>query len=140
MKTSLAVLFYSYERFYFVSSQKQCTGQNFPNFSRKFFEFFALAEIFSTAQFFFQNLSDIAAIRLVQKSSKSEPSSPFFGRLKFQRNFVLYKLLQNFLCRYKIEMAIWHLVCKKLMKKLHYWMGMDFIYLMAGCECVMSSS
>ena len=75
-----------YERFYFVSSQKPCTGQNFSNFSRNFFEFFALAEIFSTAQNFFQNLADSAAIRLVQKSSKSEPSSPFFGPLKFRES------------------------------------------------------
>ena len=35
---------------------------------------------------FFQNLADSAAIRLVQKSSKSEPSSPFFGRLKFRES------------------------------------------------------
>ena len=45
---------FTHDRFYFVSSQKPCTGQNFSNFSRNFFEFFALAEIFSTAQFFFK--------------------------------------------------------------------------------------
>ena len=51
-----------------------------------FFEFFALAEIFFDSPHFFQNLADSAAIRLVQKSSKSEPSSPFFGRLKFRES------------------------------------------------------
>ena len=52
--------------------------ESFSNFSpsRKFFR----------RPNFFQNLADGAAIRLVQKTSKSEPSSPVFGRLKFRES------------------------------------------------------
>ena len=59
----------------------------------KFFELFAKPlrifrprGIFFNGPKIFQNLADSAAIRLVQKSSKSEPSSPFFGRLKFRES------------------------------------------------------
>ena len=83
----------------------------------KFFELFAKCfRIFRPrgnyfdGPIFFQNLADSAAIRLVQKSSKSEPSSPFFGRLLFLCKFVPCELLQNFLCGYKIEMAIWFII------------------------------
>ena len=40
----------------------------------------------------FQILADSAAIRLVQKSSKSEPSSRFFSHLKFRKNLPVYVL------------------------------------------------
>ena len=72
---------------------------------RESFSNFSPARKFFRRPKIFQNLADSAAIRLVQKSSKSEPSSPFFGRLKFRGKFGLYKLLQNVLCGYKIEMA-----------------------------------
>ena len=77
-------------------------GKIFRTF-REFFSNFSPSRKFFDGPNFFQNLADSAAIRLVQKSSKSEPSSPFFGRLKFRGK---YELLQNFLCGYKIEMAI----------------------------------
>ena len=73
------------ERFYFVSYQKPYTGQNSSNFSRICSNCSPSRKFFRRPNFF-QNLADIAAIRLVQKSSKSEPSSPFFGRLKFRES------------------------------------------------------
>ena len=84
------------------------TRGNFFELFAKVFRIFRPRGIFFDGPFFFQNLADSAAIRLVQKSSKSEPSSPFFGRLKFRGKFVPCELLQNFLCGYKIEMAMFH--------------------------------
>ena len=77
---------------------------------REFFRIFRPRGNFLDGPIFFQNLADSAAIRLVQKSLKSEPSSPFFGRLKFRGKFVPCELLQNFRCGYKIEMAIFYAV------------------------------
>ena len=74
---------------------KNCVRAKIFRTFREFFRVFALAEFFSTTQFF-QNLADSAAICLVQKSSKSEPSSPFFGRLKFRGKFGPCELLQIF--------------------------------------------
>ena len=78
----------------------------FRTFRKSFLKFSSSRKLFRQRENF-ANLADSAAIRLVQKSSKSEPSSPFFGRLKFRGKFVPCELLQNFLCGYKIEMAIW---------------------------------
>ena len=80
-------------------------AKNFRTF-REFFRIFRPRGDFFDGPNFFQNLADSAAIRLVQKWSKSEPSSPFFGRLKFRGKFVPCEPLQNFLCGYKIEMVI----------------------------------
>ena len=80
-------------------------GKIFQTFRETFSNFSPLRNFFRLPNYF-QNLADIAAIRLVRKSSKSEPSSPFFGRLKFRGKFVPCELLQIFLCGYKIEMAI----------------------------------
>ena len=74
---------------------KNCIrAKNFRTF-RDFFHIFRPRGNFFDGPIFFQNLADSAAIRLVQKSSKSEPSSPFFGRLKFRGKFVPCYLLQN---------------------------------------------
>ena len=75
----------TYGRFYFVVRPKTEPGPTFSNFSRKFFDVFALAEFVSTARQIFQILAGTSAISLVQKSSQSEPSSRFFGHLKFRR-------------------------------------------------------
>ena len=91
--------------FLFCFVPKTVYGPKIFELFANFFEFFALAEIFRRPKFV-QNLADSAAIRLIQKSSKSKPSSPFFGRLKFRGKFVPCELLQNFLCGYKIEVAI----------------------------------
>ena len=72
---------------------------------RESFSNFSPSRKFCRRPKIFQILADSAAIRLVQKSSKSEPSSKFFSRLKFRGKFVPCELLQNFLCGYKIEMA-----------------------------------
>ena len=89
-------------------TKNRLRAKNFQTF-REFFRIFRPRGIFD-GSIFFQNLADIAAIRLVQ-SSKSEPSSLFFGRLKFRGKFVPCELLQNFLCEYKIEMAIYQKNC-----------------------------
>ena len=81
------------------------TRDNFFELFAKVLKFFRPRENFIDRAKFLQNLADSAAIRLVQKSSKSEPSSPFFGRLKFRGKFVPCELLQNFLCGYKIKTA-----------------------------------
>ena len=60
-------------------------GKIFRSF-REFFRIFRPRGNFFDGPKFFQNLADSAAIRLIQKSSKSEPSSPFFGRLKFRES------------------------------------------------------
>ena len=89
--------------FLFCFSPETVHGTTFSNFSRKFFEVFPLAEIFSTAHNY-QILAGSAAVRLVQKSSKSEPSSRFFGRLKIFRSnwrFLRYKLSE-------IQIGSWH--------------------------------
>ena len=70
------------------------TRDNFFELFRKAFEVFALADFSSTAQFSFQILADSAAIRLVQKSSKSEPSARFFSHLKFRKSLPVSVLHQ----------------------------------------------
>ena len=92
--------------FLFCFVPKTVYGTKFFELFAKLFRIFRPRGNFFDGPIFFQNLADSAAIRLVQKSSKSEPSSPFFGRLKFRGKFVPCELLQNFLCGYKIEMAI----------------------------------
>ena len=84
----------------------------FRTFRESFSNFSPSRKFFRRPKNFFQNLADSAAIRLVQKSSKSEPSSSFFGCLKFRGNFVPCELLQNFLCGYKIEMATWFCIAQ----------------------------
>ena len=63
--------------------KNRAQGKIFRTF-REFFRIFRPRGNFFGGPNFFQNLAGIAAIRLVQKSSKSEPYSPFFGRLKFR--------------------------------------------------------
>ena len=53
---------------------------------RDFFSNFSPSRKFCRRPNFFQNLADSAAIRLVQKSSKSEPSLRFFSHLKFRKS------------------------------------------------------
>ena len=53
---------------------------------REFFRIFRPRGNFFGGPIFLENLVESAAIRLVQKSSKSEPSSAFFGRLKFRES------------------------------------------------------
>ena len=62
------------------------TRDNFFELFAKVFRSFPPRRNFFDGPKIFQNLADSAAIRLVQKSSKSEPSSPFFGRLKFRES------------------------------------------------------
>ena len=81
----IASIDFDIKPFRFCFSPETEHGTTFSNFSWKFFDVFARAESFSAAQKF-QILADSAAIRLVQKSLKSEPSSPFFGRLTFRES------------------------------------------------------
>ena len=99
--------FFSMWPFLFCFVPKTVYGPNFFELFAKVFRILRPRGNFFDDPIFFQNLADSAAIRLVQKSWKSEPSSPFFGRLKFRRKFGPCELLQNFLCGYKIEMAKW---------------------------------
>ena len=92
--------------FLFCFVPKTVYGPKFFELFAKVFRIFRPHGNFFDGPNFFQNLADSAAIRLVQKSSKSEPSSPFCGRLKFRGKIGPCELLQNFLCGYKIEMAI----------------------------------
>ena len=81
--------------FLFCFSSEIARGTNFFELFAKVFWSFRPRENFFDSAKILQNLADSAAIRLVQKSSKSEPSSPFFGRLKFRGKFVPCELLQN---------------------------------------------
>ena len=93
--------------FLFCFVPKTVYGTKFFELFAKVFRIFRPRGNFFDGPKIFQFLADSAAIRLVQKSSKSEPSSPFFGRLKFRGKFVPCELLQNFLCGYNIEMAMY---------------------------------
>ena len=62
------------------------TRDNFFELFAKVFRRFRPRGNFFAGPIFFQILADSAAIRLVQKSSKSEPSSRFFGHLKFRKS------------------------------------------------------
>ena len=72
--------------FLFCFVPKTVYGPKFFELFAKLFRIFRPRGNFFDGPNFFQNLADSAAIRLVQKSSKSEPSSPFFGRLKFRES------------------------------------------------------
>ena len=89
--------------FLFCFVPKTVYGPIFFELFAKLFRIFRPRGNFFDGPIFFQNLADIAAISLVQKSSKSQPSSPFFGRLKFRGKFGPCELLQNFLCGYKTQ-------------------------------------
>ena len=73
-----------YDRFYFVFRPKRYTGQLFWTFRESFSNFRPRANFFDGPKIL-QILADSAAIRLVQKSSKSEPfeTSKKFARLRF---------------------------------------------------------
>ena len=63
--------------------RKRSRANSFELFAKAFRRFRPRGNSFD-GPIFFQILADSAAIRLVQKSSKSEPSSRFFSHLKFQ--------------------------------------------------------
>ena len=65
---------------------KNRTRDNFFELFAKVFRCFRPRGIFFDGPKNFQILADSAAIRLVQKSSKSEPSSRFFSHLKFRKS------------------------------------------------------
>ena len=71
-----------FEKFEKFSKSSKKIFDKFPNFSGTFVRF--------VRSKFFENTNLVAAILLVLKSSKSEPSSQFFGRLKFLRSLVIY--------------------------------------------------
>ena len=62
------------------------TRDNFFELFAKVFRRFRPRGNFFDGPKIFQILADSAAIRLVQKSSKSEPSSRFFSHLKFRKS------------------------------------------------------
>ena len=62
------------------------TRDNFFELFAKVFRRSRSGGIFFDGPKIFQILADSAAIRLVQKSSKSEPSSRFFSHLKFRKS------------------------------------------------------
>ena len=100
---------WAYERFYFVSSQKPCTGQNFPNFSRIFSNFSPSRKFFRRPKIFSKfswHRCDSFGPKIVKIGAILTVFRPF----EISRKFVPYKLLQNFLCGYKIEMAIWFII------------------------------
>ena len=75
---------YPYGHFYFVFRPTRNTGQLFELFAKVFRSFPPRGNFFDGPKIF-QILAESAAIRLVQKSSKSEPSSRFFSHLKFRK-------------------------------------------------------
>ena len=68
------------------------TRDNFFELFAKVFRSFRPRGNFFDGPKNFQILADSAAIRLVQKSSKSEPSSRFFSHLKFRKSLPVYVL------------------------------------------------
>ena len=68
------------------------TRDNFCELFAKVFHRFRPRRHFFDGPNFFQILADSAAIRLVQKSSKSESSSRFFSHLKFRKSLPVYVL------------------------------------------------
>ena len=72
--------------FLFCFGPKTVHGTNFFELFAKLFRIFRPRGNFFDVPKFFQNLADSAAIRLVQKSSKSEPPWRFFSHLKFRKS------------------------------------------------------
>jgi len=64
-------------------------GEKKSKFFRKVFEFFEKFSFVSFFRCFCPNIGCAETIRLVRKSSKSELSTRFFGRLKFLKQFSL---------------------------------------------------
>ena len=81
-----------YGRFHFVFHLKRNTGQLFRNFHESFLKSSPWHKFVRRPKNKIQILADSAAIRLVQKASKSEPSSRFFSHLKFRKSLPVYVL------------------------------------------------
>ena len=71
---------------------KNRTRDNFFELFTKVFRSFRPRGNFFDGPKKIQILADSAAIRLVQKSLKSEPSSQFFSHLKFRKSLPVYVL------------------------------------------------
>ena len=71
----------------FCFSSKSAPTESFFDDFAKFFDVFALTKIVAAARNFLEIIAGVGAIETVQESSKSEPSSRFFGRLKFSAVF-----------------------------------------------------